>query len=77
MIAVIASCAGRRAARRAPARSASAGASGGAEVIRRAGTAVPATRFLALSVSDRAEDVVGVIRAGARGYITKGSSAPR
>jgi DNA-binding NarL/FixJ family response regulator len=31
-------------------------------------------RFLALSVSDSAEDVVGVIRAGARGYITKGSS---
>ncbi|MDR1152127.1 MAG: response regulator transcription factor, partial [Bifidobacteriaceae bacterium] len=29
------------------------------------------TRFLALSVSDAAEDVVGVIRAGARGYVTK------
>lgn len=28
-------------------------------------------RFLALSVSDAAEDVVGVIRAGARGYVTK------
>ncbi|MFC9560799.1 LuxR C-terminal-related transcriptional regulator [Agromyces sp. NPDC056965] len=51
-----------------------AGASGGAEVIRRAAASVPATRFLALSVSDKAEDVVGVIRAGARGYITKGSS---
>jgi DNA-binding NarL/FixJ family response regulator len=51
-----------------------AGTSGGAEVIRRAAPAVPGTRFLALSVSDRAEDVVGVIRAGARGYITKGSS---
>lgn len=48
--------------------------SGGAEVIRRAGPLVPNTRFLALSVSDSAEDVVGVIRAGARGYITKGSS---
>ena len=34
----------------------------------------PDTRFLALSVSDAAEDVVGVIRAGARGYLTKGSS---
>lgn len=34
----------------------------------------PHTRFLALSVSDAAEDVVGVIRAGARGYLTKGSS---
>ena len=51
-----------------------AGTSGGAEVIRRAAPAVPGTKFLALSVSDRAEDVVGVIRAGARGYITKGSS---
>src|SRR5512133_2410716 len=28
-------------------------------------------RFLALSVSDAAEDVIGVIRAGARGYVTK------
>jgi len=28
-------------------------------------------RFLALSVSDDAEDVIGVIRAGARGYVTK------
>jgi DNA-binding NarL/FixJ family response regulator len=47
---------------------------GGAEVIRRSAATAPATRFLALSVSDSAEDVVGVIRAGARGYITKGSS---
>ncbi|WP_372459658.1 LuxR C-terminal-related transcriptional regulator [Agromyces cavernae] len=51
-----------------------AGTTGGAEVIRRAAPLVPGTRFLALSVSDKAEDVVGVIRAGARGYITKGSS---
>ena len=35
---------------------------------------VPATRFLALSVSDASEDVVGVIRAGARGYVTKAIS---
>jgi DNA-binding NarL/FixJ family response regulator len=47
---------------------------GGAEVARRAAPSSPATRFLALSVSDSAEDVVAVIRAGARGYITKGSS---
>ncbi|WP_022882189.1 LuxR C-terminal-related transcriptional regulator [Gryllotalpicola ginsengisoli] len=47
---------------------------GGAEVIRRSSGQAPRTRFLALSVSDSAEDVVGVIRAGARGYITKGSS---
>jgi DNA-binding NarL/FixJ family response regulator len=34
----------------------------------------PGPKYLALSVSDAAEDVVTVIRAGARGYITKGSS---
>lgn len=32
-------------------------------------------RFLALSVSDAAEDVIAVIRAGARGYVTKTISA--
>ncbi|MBO3663035.1 LuxR C-terminal-related transcriptional regulator [Microbacterium stercoris] len=47
---------------------------GGAEVLRQAAPLSPATRFLALSVSDAAEDVVRVIRAGARGYITKGAS---
>jgi DNA-binding NarL/FixJ family response regulator len=47
---------------------------GGAEVIKRSSEHLDTTRFLALSVSDSAEDVVGVIRAGARGYITKGSS---
>ena len=31
----------------------------------------PAVKFLALSVSDAAEDVIAVIRAGARGYVTK------
>jgi DNA-binding NarL/FixJ family response regulator len=31
----------------------------------------PEVKFLALSVSDAAEDVIGVIRAGARGYVTK------
>jgi DNA-binding NarL/FixJ family response regulator len=35
----------------------------------------PDIRFLALSVSDAAEDVIGVIRAGARGYVTKSISA--
>jgi DNA-binding NarL/FixJ family response regulator len=35
----------------------------------------PNVRFLALSVSDAAEDVIGVIRAGARGYVTKSISA--
>jgi DNA-binding NarL/FixJ family response regulator len=33
-----------------------------------------ATRFLALSVSDAAEDVIAVVRAGARGYVTKSIS---
>ena len=32
-------------------------------------------QFLALSVSDAAEDVIGIIRAGARGYVTKSISA--
>ena len=44
-------------------------ANGGTEVLRR--VSVPGTRFLALSVSDAAEDVIGVVRAGARGYVTK------
>lgn len=47
---------------------------GGAEVIASSSSVRERVRFLALSVSDAAEDVVGVIRAGARGYITKGSS---
>ena len=46
---------------------------GGAEVVVSCQD-VPATRFLALSVSDAADDVVGVIRAGARGYVTKAIS---
>jgi DNA-binding NarL/FixJ family response regulator len=36
----------------------------------------PGVRFLALSVSDAAEDVIAVIRAGARGYVTKSISPP-
>lgn len=44
---------------------------GGVEVLRRVGHRLPETRFLALSVSDAAEDVIGAIRAGARGYVTK------
>lgn len=47
---------------------------GGAEVVRRSAALLDRVTFLALSVSDSAEDVVGVIRAGARGYLTKGSS---
>jgi DNA-binding NarL/FixJ family response regulator len=46
---------------------------GGLEVIRRlrAAGGAASVQFLALSVSDAAEDVIGVIRAGARGYVTK------
>ncbi len=47
---------------------------GGVEVIRQVARTNPAQRFLALSVSDEAEDVIAVIRAGARGYVTKSIS---
>jgi DNA-binding NarL/FixJ family response regulator len=49
---------------------------GGVEVIRRVLARRPAQRFLALSVSDAPEDVIAVIRAGARGYVTKTISGP-
>ncbi len=49
---------------------------GGVEVIRQILPSQPDVRFLAVSVSDAAEDVIGVIRAGARGYVTKSISAP-
>ena len=51
-------------------------AGGGAEVIRGVHDGLPAVRFLALSVSDAAEDVIGVVRAGARGYVTKAIDGP-
>ncbi|GAB3152538.1 response regulator transcription factor [Microbispora hainanensis] len=44
---------------------------GGQEVLRRVLGSGSQVRFLALSVSDAAEDVIGVIRGGARGYVTK------
>ncbi|GAB6901329.1 LuxR C-terminal-related transcriptional regulator [Kineosporia succinea] len=53
---------------------------GGREVLSRSASLTatspdaPGTRFLALSVSDAAEDVIAVIRAGARGYVTKSIS---
>ncbi len=57
-------------------------APGGRDVLRRcaallapdAATGEPPVRFLALSVSDAAEDVIAVIRSGARGYVTKSIS---
>ena len=47
---------------------------GGAEVMRRSPSSN--ARFLALSVSDAADDVIGTIRAGARGYVTKTITGP-
>ncbi|MFV0460727.1 MAG: LuxR C-terminal-related transcriptional regulator [Actinomycetales bacterium] len=51
---------------------------GGAEVLRMCGGLTredsSPVRFLALSVSDAAEDVIAVIRSGARGYVTKSIS---
>jgi DNA-binding NarL/FixJ family response regulator len=47
---------------------------GGTEVMKQVHQRHPEVKFLALSVSDAAEDVIGVIRAGARGYVTKNIS---
>ena len=47
---------------------------GGVEVMRR--MPAPDARYLALSVSDAAEDVIGTIRGGARGYVTKTITGP-
>jgi DNA-binding NarL/FixJ family response regulator len=48
---------------------------GGVAVLERAAGLETMPRFLALSASDAAEDVIAVIRAGARGYVTKSISA--
>jgi DNA-binding NarL/FixJ family response regulator len=47
------------------------GDGGGEGVIAAVALERPGVKFLALSVSDAAEDVIAVIRAGARGYVTK------
>jgi DNA-binding NarL/FixJ family response regulator len=49
---------------------------GGRAVIEAVSQTNPDIRFLAISVSDAAEDVISVIRAGARGYVTKTISGP-
>jgi DNA-binding NarL/FixJ family response regulator len=49
---------------------------GGVEVIRQVAGRRPGQRFLALSVSDAPDDVIAIIRAGARGYVTKTISGP-
>ncbi|MDT4958422.1 MAG: hypothetical protein QOD31_2221 [Pseudonocardiales bacterium] len=48
---------------------------GGLAVLEAVAPELPNIRFLALSVSDAAEDVIALIRAGARGYVTKTISA--
>ncbi len=49
---------------------------GGRAVLEALRGELPSVRWLALSVSDAAEDVIAVIRAGARGYVTKTISGP-
>jgi DNA-binding NarL/FixJ family response regulator len=49
---------------------------GGQLVVSAIRAAHPGVRFLALSASDAPEDVIAVIRAGARGYVTKTISGP-
>jgi len=49
---------------------------GGRAVLESVAAVAPEIAFLALSVSDAAEDVIDVIRAGARGYVTKNISGP-
>jgi DNA-binding NarL/FixJ family response regulator len=49
---------------------------GGLAVLNALSGPCPTVKFLALSVSDAAEDVIGIIRAGARGYVTKNISGP-
>ncbi|KQS59276.1 LuxR family transcriptional regulator [Geodermatophilus sp. Leaf369] len=49
---------------------------GGRTVLETLRGELPDVRWLALSVSDAAEDVIAVIRAGARGYVTKTISGP-
>lgn len=49
---------------------------GGRTVLETLRAELPDVRWLALSVSDAAEDVIAVIRAGARGYVTKTISGP-
>ncbi len=49
---------------------------GGVEVIDQVSRRRPQQRFLALSVSDDPDDVIAVVRAGARGYVTKTITGP-
>jgi DNA-binding NarL/FixJ family response regulator len=49
---------------------------GGRAVLDAVTTTHPDVRFLAISVSDATSDVIGIVRAGARGYVTKAIGGP-
>lgn len=49
---------------------------GGVAVLRECQESLANTAFLALSVSDAADDVIAAVRAGARGYVTKSINGP-
>jgi DNA-binding NarL/FixJ family response regulator len=49
---------------------------GGRAVLQELVTELPEVKFLALSVSDAPEDVIAVVRGGARGYVTKSITGP-
>jgi DNA-binding NarL/FixJ family response regulator len=49
---------------------------GGRAVLQELVTELPDVKFLALSVSDAPEDVIAVVRGGARGYVTKSITGP-
>jgi DNA-binding NarL/FixJ family response regulator len=49
---------------------------GGRAVLQEVVTELPDVKFLALSVSDAPEDVISVVRGGARGYVTKSITGP-
>jgi DNA-binding NarL/FixJ family response regulator len=49
---------------------------GGVQVIEQVSKRRPQQRFLALSVSDDPDDVIAIVRAGARGYVTKTITGP-
>jgi DNA-binding NarL/FixJ family response regulator len=49
---------------------------GGRAVLQELVTELPDVKFLALSVSDAPEDVISVVRGGARGYVTKSITGP-
>jgi DNA-binding NarL/FixJ family response regulator len=51
-------------------------AGGGRAVLDAVAAIHPEVRFLALSISDASDHVIGIVRAGARGYVTKAITGP-